>query len=573
MRRQGHECVALKRRLGVNRILGVILAALLGFATSNGRAAESFATDSVQLVHRADSVQLRLRFWFPDRQQVGRKDVLLAIPKLVNGNDSLELPSVGLYGRIPWLYGVRRGEWMLQGSQDVMLRAKEVRRDVPLSYIRTVRYQPWMEGACVKVELVRVTCCGDLTNLADWLVLNRQETVIPTETIYHTRRQTASGQAHVDFIVNRIELRPDYHDNYLELDKISRLIDSIQALPRTHIDSIALHGYASPEGPYDNNVYLAKNRVRALAMYLAEHHRLDSAIISQQYTPEDWAGLRRFVDESQLPHRREILAHIDDTVALRRDPDRHLAVVKVRYPQDYAVILADYMPYLRHTEYTILYTTTSQTAEVKPEVRKAELPEDPHFLTDRPHAQFTPLRPLFAVKTNLLYDAALWPNVEVEVPFGPDARWSVMAEWGSPWYVWHHNSRAYQILNVGAELRRWLGKCPACRPVLSGAFVGLYGYGGKYDLEWNSIGNQAEYANFGVSAGYSWPISRCLNIEVGGSVGVVFGKRRHYHGEFDDTHLIWKRFGSVFYAGPTRLSVTLVWLIPRKWFKHEELKN
>lgn len=32
---------------------------------------------------------------------------------------------------------------------------------------------------------------------------------------------------------------------------------------------------------------------------------------------------------------------------------------------------------------------------------------------------------------------------------------------------------------------------------------------------------------------------------------------------FDDTHLIWRRNDRIFYVGPTKLKVALVWMPPR----------
>ena len=77
---------------------------------------------------------------------------------------------------------------------------------------------------------------------------------------------------------------------------------------------------------------------------------------------------------------------------------------------------------------------------------------------------------------------------------------------------------------------------------------------------------QGEYVSFGPSAGYSWLLSKCLNFELSATVGLILGQRRHYRGEFDDNHLIWKHFGGVLYGGPTQIKASLVWLIPRKWF-------
>ncbi|MBR1682113.1 MAG: DUF3575 domain-containing protein [Bacteroidaceae bacterium] len=535
-------------------------------------AEDSVSVDNVRLVHASDSVQLRMTLRLSDLT-VGKRDVWLLVPRLVNGADSIEMPSVGIYGRIPYYYAVRSGLHLYQDECDIMLRAKEVRgrKGAAFSYARTLRHRAWLEGAEVKLFLTHIACCGDVMDSRSWRVLETRLVQLPDSIVYRRFTKEAHGTAHVDFVLDSIWIDPAYHDNRHELGKISRLLDSLQADPRIHIDSVTFHGYASPEGPYRHNVWLAKNRVKALADYIIEKHRLDPAIVSQQYTPEDWVGLRRYVEASSLPHRAEILAVIDDTVR-RPDPDVRLRYIRRTYVEDFADIFDNSLPFLRHTDYTILYTTDGTREERIPGRIVPRIEEDV-LVPDTPFHTIPPLPPLFAVKTNLLLDAIAWPNVEVEVPFGKNAQWSLMAEWGSPWYVWHHNSRAYEILNVGLELRRWLGKCPDCRPVLTGGFVGLYAAVGKYDIEWNSIGDQGEYLSFGASAGYSWLLRKCLNLEVSGSLGVLFGPQRHYHGEFSDTHLIWKSFDDLFYVGPTQLKVSIVWLIPRKWFGLDKKKG
>jgi hypothetical protein len=44
-------------------------------------------------------------------------------------------------------------------------------------------------------------------------------------------------------------------------------------------------------------------------------------------------------------------------------------------------------------------------------------------------------------------------------------------------------------------------------------------------------------------------------------VGYVGGPRRHYNAEFDDTHLIYRYSSRIRYVGPTKLKLSLVWLL------------
>lgn len=94
------------------------------------------------------------------------------------------------------------------------------------------------------------------------------------------------------------------------------------------------------------------------------------------------------------------------------------------------------------------------------------------------------LRPSIALKTNVLYDMVLTPNFEIEKDLGRHL--SLDVETAFPWYTWHRNLRCYEVFEAGGELRWWTGHFATTRQRrLTGFFLGLYGAGGYYDLEWD----------------------------------------------------------------------------------------
>ena len=171
---------------------------------------------------------------------------------------------------------------------------------------------------------------------------------------------------------------------------------------------------------------------------------------------------------------------------------------------------------------------------------------------------------LFALKTNALFDAVLGLNGEIEVPIDRNNRWSIMAEFWKPWFVWKNNSRAYQIQVIGGEVRYWLGKDCSQRKQLTGWFGGLYYANGKYDLEWNSDGDQGEFNSVGATVGYSWSIHRRWNLELSASVGHLWGPRRHYEATDNGDYLLWQYTTNSTYTGPTKLKVSFVWLLGQR---------
>ena len=176
-----------------------------------------------------------------------------------------------------------------------------------------------------------------------------------------------------------------------------------------------------------------------------------------------------------------------------------------------------------------------------------------------------PFRTTYAIKSNLLFDAIGAFNVEGEVAFSQN-RYSVMGECWFPWYVWHHNSRAFELLYGGAEVRRWLGNRQKKAP-LAGHFVGLYAGGGKYDLEWNSKGYQGEFLiAAGASYGYVFNLSHRFRLETSLGIGYMRTKYRYYKGMENDKYLVWQNNGRYSWFGPTKVKVSLVWILPN-WKK------
>lgn len=327
--------------------------------------------------------------------------------------------------------------------------------------------------------------------------------------------------------------------------------------------SLSLHGYASPEATWEHNTMLARERARSFLNYFSRLSDIDTTLVTVTSTPEDWIGTRRYAENARWSEdvRRGVLNIIDNTP----DPDRRLWLIRIKYPKAFDELLHVAFPPLRRVDYKLVMLHTYMPLDALH--LPLEMPKPGTLsILPRPVQQKEPRHMRWAIENNLLFDAALAPNIAVEVPVGKNYKYSILAEMWMPWYVWHHNSRAYQVLYIGTELRRWpRRKSKYDGQILTGWFYGAYAGGGKYDLEWGSTGNQGEYGSVGVSGGYCIPIAHRLNMEFSAAVGAVVGPWRHYHGMFHDHHLIWQHDNNtLFYIGPTKLKVSLCWLFPER---------
>ena len=188
----------------------------------------------------------------------------------------------------------------------------------------------------------------------------------------------------------------------------------------------------------------------------------------------------------------------------------------------------------------------------------------------RQKQSLTQKRTIFALKTNLLYDAATMLNYTIEIPLGK--RFSLAWEHYAPWWVLNNNRICIQYLTLGGEARWWFATKPraatakrAQRDRLIGHYLGVYGFWGKTDLQWDRIGcYQCDNIwSAGLTYGYVFPISQHLNLELSASFGYARIPYQHYIPS-DDWQTLWRDTedaGITYFFGPTKVQVGLVWPI------------
>ena len=184
--------------------------------------------------------------------------------------------------------------------------------------------------------------------------------VVPQAEPEKTRE--LSGQAFLDFPVNQTTIRPDYRNNQRELQKVIETINTVKDDRNTSISHVAIHGYASPEGSYQNNARLAEGRAQAFADYIHSLISLPAAVFSVTSTPEDWQGLIATIRSGEFtsPATASILAIAQDTTLL---PDQKERQLKTRHPAEWRQLLADVFPALRHSDYVVTYVVRPFTVE------------------------------------------------------------------------------------------------------------------------------------------------------------------------------------------------------------------
>ena len=168
-----------------------------------------------------------------------------------------------------------------------------------------------------------------------------------------------SGRAFLDFVVNKTDIRPTYRGNAAELAKVLQTIDVVRRDTFTTITHISIHGYASPESPYQHNAYLAQARAEAFAAYVQGLISLPKNLFTIQSTPEDWEGL----SAALMDKGKWITDYVRAIVASDDDPDAKERQLKKMYPREWRWMLDSIFPALRHSDYEVSYTVRPFTVE------------------------------------------------------------------------------------------------------------------------------------------------------------------------------------------------------------------
>ncbi len=290
-------------------------------------------------------------------------------PVLVSGADSLWLEPVVIAGRTRYYQNLRA-----DGSTPgyVMLRSGS---EDTYDYSVNVPFDSWMEKGELEMVSEIDGCCGDgLADPADndLMAFDFREKVLKPMFAYVKpmgeieKLRHVEGKAYIDFPVNKTVIYPDYRSNPKELAEIKRTIDEVRNDKDVNIISLTIKGFASPEGPYANNERLAKGRTEALIKYVGDLYSFPKSVLRTEWEAEDWNGLAERLRNSNIDNKDAILAIATDG---NLAPDVRDAELKKRFPEQYAFMLANIYPALRHSDYTVNYvirnfTDVAEIAEV-----------------------------------------------------------------------------------------------------------------------------------------------------------------------------------------------------------------
>jgi hypothetical protein len=155
-------------------------------------------------------------------------------------------------------------------------------------------------------------------------------------------------KSYIAFDAGKSTINLNMSDNGTEFAKIKETIDSLAFSKELDIDSIVMTASSSPDGGFDLNYNLSKDRVISLKQFIVDNVCVDShenlkSKFREAWLGEDWNRLSNKIENSEaLKNKSDILDLIEN------ESDADVRESKIRnYKSDYSYIQKYFYPELR----------------------------------------------------------------------------------------------------------------------------------------------------------------------------------------------------------------------------------
>lgn len=390
----------------------------------------------------------------------------------------------------------------------------------------------------------------------------------------------------VRFRVGKGSIELKHCHNSKAIESLSTIKRSEDELYRYFLKRADIFGMASPEGSIAINNRLSKQRLDALSKSVSQHLAIPDSIIVRHCVGRDWRQLRVLASlDNKVPSQQAVVNLLDIIAAEAESGRPHKGdplyrLQRIAGGRAYAYLARNHFHKLRAaklllTYYRVTKISTTESAQSAGEdfIRKTTAIQQPLFATACvADIDTAPIEKPFymALKTNLLEDAAITPNIGIEFYLGHG--FSVSASWHYAW--WKSDSAKWYWRTYGGELavRKYLGAAAKAKP-LTGHHLGIYGQAFTYDFAFGNKGWLCDTWSYaaGIEYGYSLPIHRRLNLDFVIGIGFMQGLYKEYIPQ-DDCY-VWQATKRLQWIGPTKAEISLVWLIGRGNYNNKKGKK
>ena len=399
--------------------------------------------------------------------------------------------------------------------------------------------------------------------------------------------QVNKAKVDVHFAPASVVIDSQTADNSEQLNTLGHLISEFSQVPVSD-RYLTIYSYVSPDEDVTNAGLLAEERAKAAHRTFDEKLRSVSQCDAHAIYKEkvnSWndvlSAIRRDVS---VPFRDEVIQTMEGQMSYGQiTNDMMISALKLigdgsayQYIADH--ILAD----MRRAEIVLRYLnmperpkqeTVQENIETTQELIESgsvSLQQEPSVNSESAideqllqrettgSLKWPNLSSRLALKTNILYDVFLLPNIAVEWSFAKDL--SVSADWMYAWCSKDSKHRYWRAYGGNLQFNYWLGHK---KRQFTGHHIGVYGGMITYDVEFGAKGYQGAKWNYmaGVAYGYSIPAGKRININFELGIGYLGGD--YYEYDYNDSaeRYFWQQTKKRKWVGPTKAEISLVWLL------------
>ena len=328
-----------------------------------------------------DSVSLHLQFVLEDIRVPSSRSLILE-PRLEADGHALALPAIVVSGRRRARYDARAlavdPSTRIPGSncyRRIVSPKKGSRHEI--DYTVRVPYTSWMRNAGLSLRQISRDCCrgevladevltADLALVPPCVKIAGEPTaeaaaiynrynkeirfLIPEEEPGHLRTETLV--AYLDYRQGSVRVEPDFGKNPEELAYADSLFRRLKESGISQFRQVLVTGYASPEGAYQHNETLSRQRAEEFRTYISRRYLPEGCPVICGSVAEDWEELRRMVSVSGKPYAKAVCFIIDNYGIFE---GRETYLMQLEDGRVYRELLRDFFPYLRRVELRLSY--------------------------------------------------------------------------------------------------------------------------------------------------------------------------------------------------------------------------
>jgi len=406
-----------------------------------------------------------------------------------------------------------------------------------------------------------------------WPVVVNAQTGIPSADVDHIDLK-------VYFRGGSTKILPNFSNNQQNIDEFVSKAQALQRDDNFILSHITALGSASPDSVEQANMNLSMGRAEVIFKYLSKYIALPPSQWQPAYIGEDWDGFLKGIRESNKSYKYEVEQIILNTPAkIVKDGKwvggRKETLKNLDGGRTWRDMQRDIFPPLRQVTVQLFYKAVKPAAPDTVTLVMLDTVYIDRVIRDTVDNTVYPekrdnWRPVFAIKTNGLYDIAMVPTIGIEIPFGN--RVSLAANWSYSW--WKNDQKEFYNRTYGgdADLRFWFGTANR-RTRLAGHHVGVFGQMftadfllGKLGLDTGVLSGQWNYAA-GVEYGYSFDIAKRFRLDLSVGAGHIWGEYQTYQQAFDyeKGEYLYLHKGTYQYPAivPTKAEISFVWVLGR----------